>query len=132
MKEIIAKITETVLVDFGLEFVLEIDFIFIFYILLFLSLLFIIYSFSWRMLSYYSRLMDSCIMEIWEKEENTITKEHVSNEVAKIRLKRLKDKNHEKIKKIRKKRDLIFKVVPFMRWIYKRKKGKNAPLYTLP
>lgn len=132
MKDIIAKITETILLDSGMEFVLEIDFIFIFYILLFLFFILVVYLFSWRMLSYYSRLMDSCIMEIWEKEENTITKDHVSNEVARIRLKRLKDKNHEKVKKIRRKRDLIFKVVPFMRWIYKRKKGKNAPLYTLP
>lgn len=132
MKEIIAKIIETVLIDSGLEFILEIDFIFIFYILSFILLILSIYLFSWKMLSYYSHLMDSCIMEIWEKEENTITKAHVSSEVARIRLKRLKDKNHEKIKKIRKKRDLIFKVVPFMRWIYKRKKGKNAPLYILP
>lgn len=93
MNEVIAKIIETVLIDSGLEFILEIDFIFIFYILLFIFLIIAFYLFAWKMLSYYSRLMDSCVMEMWEKEENTITKADLSSEVSRIRLKRLKQKN---------------------------------------
>ncbi len=77
---------------------------------------------------YYTRLMDSHVAELWEKEEYQINRDDVSEDVKYIRMQRLKSDCDGKIKNARKKRDMFF-LLPFMRFIYKKKMGSDAPMY---
>ena len=128
----LGEIFYNILEGIGLGFILELNFNYILYPILCLALLLVFYFFAWKKLDHYSRLMDACVMELWEKEEYEIAKDDVSGDVKKIRLERLKADYNGKIRSIRKKRDRIFKFVPLMKWIYKKKRGDNTPMYSLP
>ncbi|MFP4022585.1 MAG: hypothetical protein ACLFNR_02330 [Candidatus Paceibacterota bacterium] len=132
MMEILKNILSRILDDLGWNFLLQINFAYIFYIVFAGASVLAVYLVAWRRLEHYSRLMDNKVMHLWEKEEYAVAKAGVSEEVRRIRLERLKEEYREEIERIRKKRDRIFKFVPFMKFIYKKKKGKNAPMYTLP
>lgn len=132
MKNALGEIIYSLFVELGWERFFDFDYSFVFYILLFLLVVFFIYYLAWTRLSYYARKMDSHLMELWEKEEYGIVEDSISNDAKKIRLERLRNKVQDKIEKTRKKRDFVFKVIPFMGIIYRKRKGKNAPMYTLP
>lgn len=132
MKNALGEIIYSLFVELGWERFFDFDYSFVFYILLFLLVVFFIYYLAWIRLSYYARKMDSHLMELWEKEEYGIVEDNISNDAKKIRLERLRNKVQDKIEKTRKKRDFVFKVIPFMGIIYRKRKGKNAPMYTLP
>ena len=128
----LGEIFYNILEGIGLGFILGVNFNYVLYPVLFLVVVLLFYYFMWRKLDYYSQLMNARVMELWEKEEYEISKDNVSSDVKKIRLERLKSDYDEKIKEIRKKRDRIFRFVPFMKRIYKRKKGADAPMFSLP
>ncbi len=128
LKEVIQKI----FYEFGLEFIFNINFKFIFYVLIFIVFIVFIYIYSWRKLTYYSQVMDMYVMELWQREENEISNSTVSESVKQIRLERLKNEYEEKIDKAKHKRDIIFKVIPFMKIIYRYKKSDKTPAYLLP
>ncbi len=128
MSEAFGKILCTIFEDLGCEFLLNINFSLIFYFLLFVGLIVTLYMIAWRKLMYYSRLMDSFVAELWEKEEYQVNKDDVSDDVKYIRMQRLKSDCDRKINAARKKRNLLFKI-PLMKWIYKKKMGSEVPMY---
>jgi predicted DNA-binding WGR domain protein len=119
-------------IEFSVNFKLNIDFQRFFYIASGPTILILLYVVAWKRIGYYSTLMDRYIMELWTKEESETHDTDASKVVTKLRLEKLKRQYIEKIEKARHKRDLIFKRVPFIKWYYKRKKGKDIPMYTLP
>ncbi len=128
MIEALGKILYKIVEDLDLKFLLDINYRLILYILLFIAVIFLIYYIAWRRLMYYTRLMDSHVAELWEKEEYQINRDDVSEDVKYIRMQRLKSDCDGKIKNARKKRDMFF-LLPFMRFIYKKKMGSDAPMY---
>lgn len=91
-----------------------------------------VYLYAWRKIIRYSQMMDTYMMELWQREENEITNSNVCEDVKKLRLERLKGEYEDKINMARKKRDLVFKIMPLMRVIYRYKKSDKTPAYLLP
>lgn len=122
----------SILSEFELEFILSINFKYIFYILLFLILIFVAYLYAWRKIERYSKMMDMYTMELWQREDSEITNSKACEDVKKIRLERLKGEYEDKIDAVRRKRSLVFKTVPLMKVIYRYKKSDKTPTYLLP
>lgn len=119
-----------ILSEFGLEIIMEIKFAYFFYFSIPFLLLYFIYLYVWGKVDRYSRQMDSLVMELWQREESEVAKDRVSDDVKKIRMERLKGEYDHRIKEIRRKRDMILRFFPFMKLIYKMKKGTEAPLFS--
>ena len=123
-------IVYNILSEFGWEFILNVRFAYFFYFTIPFLVLYIVFLFVWRKVEGYSRLMDALVIELWRREEAEVANDNVSDDVKKIRMERLKGEYNHKIKEIRKKRDRILRFFPFMKLIYKMKKGTEAPLFS--
>lgn len=95
-------------------------------------IVFLIYFVLWKRLSYYANLMNRLVLQQWSKAEDNL-REGGSKTVTNLKMQRLHEEYSEKIQTAYKRREAILKYVPFMKALYKRKLGKDAPVFlTLP
>jgi len=134
MLNVVKNITRAFVEAFGLDRYLALTgyFVYVFYLGSILLLVVLFYVLAWKRLNYYARLMDRYVMELWSQEELEVGKGSTTSDVRKLKLERLKRHYSSKIEQARHRRDRIFRWVPFVKWWYKRTKGKDAPMYTLP
>lgn len=132
MKKVIKNILQAFLDASGLNFDWQVNIWPYIGVLLVLLLVAGIYIIAWSRVNFYTNLMDRYLRELWSREEYEVKREAAQGELKRMRLERVQREYRDKINKARRQRDTVLKKVPLLRWWYRRKRGQNSPMLTLP